>query len=186
MASDTRIRRFTGAGPTETDVTGGTSRLSASDSATPTTTNPLFVPPVSVTYYSYWASFRLYGQNNAGTINNIRWYTDGVNSMGVGLSLTVGRSRTPGDAAVYIQATGTQGTTGDNMVTYSGTNHFIIDSQNAFQYTSENPLAVPGSFVGGGGAAYFGDFVVIQIAVGSNAQPGETTDEPMTFKYDET
>ena len=86
-----QIRRLTGAGPTATNITSINTRLNAEDAhSTAGTTNPI-LKPASGTNYSYWAVFRLfYNGAGTGTINNIRWFTDGTNSFGTGRTMRVG------------------------------------------------------------------------------------------------
>jgi len=84
-----------------------------------------------------------------------------------------------------VQATGTSGTTGTQLLiaNYSG----ITPSppNDAFgTYTSGSPLSVAGSQAGTGD---FGDWVVYQIAVASTCTtPGPTSQATFTYQYDET
>ena len=105
MAATVTIRRWTGASgsPVKTDITGGTTRASTSDSPTPGTSNPIPIPG-SGTKYSYWVSTRLSADTTpTGTINNIRWYADGANNFGTGVTC-VGNTATTYDQATVEQS----------------------------------------------------------------------------------
>jgi len=177
MAATVLIRRLTGAGPTATDITSINTRANAEDAhSTGGTSNPIQIPS-SGTNYSYWVVTRLdCTVAPSGTINNIKWYTDGANGFGTGVTCRVGT------ATGYVQATGTAGTTGTELTAgnYSG---FTLGNANAFTYTTGSPLSVTGSTTGIG---QFGDRVVYQIEVASTAGPGATSGETFTFRFDET
>ncbi len=108
MAATVTIRRLTGAGPTSTDVTSINTRANAEDAhSTAGTTNPIQIPAAG-TNYSYWVVTQLSADTSpSGTINNVKWYTDGANGFGTGVTAK-------GNTATgYVQATGTPGTTGN-------------------------------------------------------------------------
>jgi hypothetical protein len=116
----------------------------------------------------------------SGTVNNIKWYTDGTNNLGTGVTEKVQT------ASVYGQATGVAGTSGTqltsaNYTTAGGT--LAGAPVDAFTYTSGSPLSVTGSTTSTGD---LGDFVVWQIEVASTASSGASGSETMTFKYDDT
>lgn len=182
MVATVTIVRWTGvsSGPTKTAIQGTTDRASTSDTQTPGTANPIPVPATSGTNYSFWVATRLSATAAAATaINNIKWYSDGTNSMGTGVSLNVAT------ASIYKQASGTTGTTGDQL-----TSSFYTSSLNpsvatdAFAKTSAAPISVNGSI--GTVTGDISDFVVYQVAVISTAGPGVTTAETLTWTYDET
>lgn len=181
MAADVQIRRKTGATPTNDNITSINTRLSTSDNHyTTETTNPIPIPGAG-TNYSFWCCTQLFANTApTGTIDNIKWYTDGTNSLGTGVSLNVAT------ANVYDQATGTTGTTGTELTVANygnGTTDLDGAPSNAFAYNSGSPLSVTGSTTGTGD---FGDLVVFQSAVGSTASAGATTTETITWQYDET
>jgi len=176
MANATvQIRRWTGASgsETKTDVTGINSRLNAYDGhSTADTTYPIKIPS-SGTNYSYWGSFRLYVSANASahTLDNVKWYTqDGTNNFTTDVGLNVGTTNS------YTQATGTSGETG---------NASSVATTNAFTYTSSNMLTVTTSSTTSA-SVDLGDFVVLQITVGSSAVAGPTGQETMVFQYEES
>lgn len=174
-----QIHRLTGAGETGVDITDINTRLNAEDAhSTAGTTNPILKPETG-TNYSYWAVTRLYydGQGD-GTINNIRWFTDGSNNLGTGRGLVANT------ATGYTQATGTEGETGTELTT--GNYATLAGAPtNAFDRTSASPLAVSGS-VTDPDNEYFGDYVVIQATIGDNADAGAGSSETLSWRYDTT
>jgi hypothetical protein len=183
MAATIQIRRQVGAGPTNYDITSINTRLSTSDNHyTTQTTNPIPIPP-SGTKYSFWAPFQLYAATTpAGTIDNIKWYSDGTDSLGTGISMKVA------SANVYDQATGTTGDTGDELTVAAygnGTTDLDAAPVDAFGKTSGAPFAITGSITNPS-TGNFGDLVVVQSAVISTASAGTTPTETITWKYDET
>lgn len=176
-----KIFRRTGASgsPTDTDVTSINSRLNAVDShSTGGTTNPVKIPN-SGTNYSYWGSFRIKVTSNTGsnTIDNMKFYTDGSNNFGTGISGVVA------SASGYAQATGTQGTTGDELTTsnYADLNESPSD---AFGYTSGSALDLTTSGTGTSASGFIGDYAVYQIQVDDTASVGASSQETNTFQYD--
>lgn len=130
---------------------------------------------------SYWCVTRL--DVTAGTyttINNLKWYTDGGNSLGTGVAMKVAT------ATSYVQATGTSGTTGDALSNVTGGYGGTLSGipANAFTYTSGASLSVSGT-TSSSATGQFGDRVVYQIEVDSTAGPGTTTAETITWSYDE-
>jgi hypothetical protein len=181
MAATVDIKRWTGASgsPTKTTITGINTRANAEDAhSTGGTTNPIQIPAAG-TNYSFWVASRLSaGTSPSGTINNIKWYTDGSNNFGTGVTCKMNT------ATGYVQATGTAGTTGDILNT---TNYSTLAgaTSDCFGFTSGSPKSVTGS-ISNPSTGDFGDFVVYQIEVGTSASPGATAQETFTWKYDET
>lgn len=177
MAATVKIRRWTGATPTKTDITSINTRLNAEDAHSTGGTGNSILIPAAGTNYSYWASFALQiTAITGGTVNNIKWFTDGANGLGTGVGLVVNT------ATAYTEATGTPGETGDILNT---TNYPDLAgaASNAFAYTSASPLAVTGSATGTGDV---GDLVVAQVTVASTASQGATPQETITWRYDDT
>ena len=177
MAATVQIVRLTGAGPTATDITSINTRANAEDAhSTAGTTNSILVPAAG-TNYSYWVVTRLnVTAITSGTVDNIKWYTDGANNFGTGVTAKVST------ATGYTQATGTPGTTGLQLTTgnYPTLAGAPVD---AFTYTSGAPLSVSGTTTATG---QVGDRVVYQIEVGTTAASGATAAETFTWKYDDT
>jgi len=176
MAATVIINRLTGAGPTLTDITSINTRANAEDAhSTAGTTNSILVP-VAGTNYSYWVVTRLnVTAITAGTVDNVKWYTDGANNLGTGVTMKANQ------ATAYTQATGTAGTTGLQLTV--GNYATVTTPVDAFTFTSGAPLAVTGTTSATGG---FGNYVVYQIEVGTTALSGATATETLTWKYDDT
>lgn len=181
MAATVLIRRWTGAGPTKTDITSINTVANASDAHQATasgSSNPIRIPSSS-SNYSFWVTTALQVTvTPAGTINNLRWYTDGANGFGTGVTCIVQT------ASSYVQATGTAGTTGIELTTG---NHAGLSGApvNAFTLTSGAPLSVTGT-ISNPSTGDVGDQVVYQLVVGTSAGPGVTGSETFTWIYDET
>jgi hypothetical protein len=180
MPATVTIRRWTGSSgaPVKTDITSANTRASTSDAPSPGTSDPIPIPGAG-TVNSFWVVTRLSCDVTPdGTINNIKWYSDGSNSLGTGVTC-VGQ-----DASAYDQATGTQGVNGDTLNT---TNYPALSGAPAsvFTFTSGSPKAIAGSITNPS-TGDFGDFFVYQIQVGTTASAGTTPTETFTWQYDET
>lgn len=177
MAATVLIKRYTGAGPTATDITSTTNRMSTSDVTAPGTSDPIPIPAAG-TNYSYWVVTRLdvtVAPTNG--INNLKWYSDAV-SFGTGLVCS-------GNTATgYVQATGTQGTTGIQLTTG---NYATLSASAAdvTTFTSGSPKTVNGTIANTTGSGTFERFVY-QLAVGTTAGVGTTTARTFTWQFDET
>ncbi len=186
MVATVKVYRYTGASAaTGTDITSINTRANSYDGhSTADTTYPIQIPAAG-SNYSYWVSTRLNCTSlPSGTINNLRWYTDGSNGLGTGVTMKAAKASTGADSG-YRQATGTPGTTGTELSTG---NHSGLDATpaDAFTFTSASPLSLTGSVSSGGATGAFGDYVVYQIIVASTASPGATSTETLTYKFDET
>ncbi len=179
MAATVTIRRHTGAGPTKTDITSINTRANAEDAhSTAGTTNPIQIPAAG-TNYSYWVATRLsVDVTMAGTINNLKWFTDGTISFGTGVTCKMNT------ATGYVQATGTAGTTGIQLTT--GNYATLAGAPtDAFAFTTGSPKSVTGT-MSNPSTGDLGDYCVYQIEVGTTAGPGATPSETLSFRYDET
>lgn len=184
MVATVIIERLTGAGPTRTAITSINTRANAFDShTTGDTANPIEIPSAG-TNYSFWVNTQL----NAtvapdNLIDNIEWFTDGVNSYGTGIGNVVAQAA----LASYTQAVGTPGVTGTelNDANYSGGTLTPATPTDSFAKTTGAPLAVTGSTSGTG---EFGNIVVWQVTVGTSATAGTkpASPETFTFRFDET
>jgi hypothetical protein len=179
MAATVLIRRWTGTTGSETksDITSINSRANAVDThSTGETSNPIR-KPASGTNYSFWVSTRLdCSVAPAGTIDNIRWFLDGTNNFTAGITM---KGNT---ATTYETATGTAGTSGNQLTT---ANHAGLDGApvDTFTHTSGSPKSITGSTTTTGD---FGAFFVYQIEASTAAVAGETGTETVTWRYDET
>ncbi len=179
MAATVTIRRLTSTGPTSGDITSINTRANAEDTNTTAgTSNPIQIPAAG-TNYSYWVVTQLsVDVTPAGTINNIKWYTDGANGFGTGVTCKMNT------ATGYVQATGTPGTSGTQLTT--GNYATLAGAPtDAFAFTSGSPKSVTGT-ISNPSTGALGDRVVYQIEVDSTAGPGATPQETFTWKYDET
>lgn len=170
MAATTEIRQYTGSGPTATAITN--LRHAATDAANDTS-NPI-VKPTSGSNYGYLATVALACTTTpAGSISNVKLYSDGGNGLGTGVTLKGGSSSS------YVQATGTSGVTGDLSSTYytSGTD--------IFTFTSGSPMSVSGS-LSNPSTGRISDYIRMQLAVASTVTAGTTPSETLTVRYDET
>ncbi len=184
MVATVIIERLTGATPDRTDLAGGNTRANAADAhTTGDTASPIEIPTAG-TNYSFWVNTQL----NASVapdnlIDNIEWFTDGVNSYGTGIGLLVAQAA----LASYTLAPGTIGVTGTelNDTNYSNGTLTPATPTDAFAEVTGAPLAVTGSTTTTGA---FGNVVVYQLTVLSTATPGTkpATPETITWRFDET
>lgn len=172
MAATVSVKQATGSGPTNTTITNLRFKT-ADDSSGSDTTYPL-VKPSSGTNYSYVAWVFLNADSTpTGTMNNVKFYTDGTNSYGTGVTVKGIQTGT------YAQATGTSGTSGDlsSTVYTSGTDMFT--------YTSASPLSVTGS-LSNPSTGKVANYVAMQMALSTSVSAGTLSAETFTFRWDET
>lgn len=179
MAAVISIRRWSGPAshPTKTDITGVNTRANTEDSHSSSgTANCLLIPAIGKNF-SYWVSTRLYIESiSKGTIDNIRWFTDGTNNFGTAVAC-VGNT-----ADSYTPASGIPGQTGLEL-SLSNCPTLTSEPVDIFSFTPSSPKNLTGSAAKTGDV---GQFLVYQIQVGSAAQTGATAQETFTFKYDDT
>jgi hypothetical protein len=167
MPATLSVKQAVGATPTLTSITN--LRHNTDDTVNPGTTNPL-VRPAAGTNYGFWKTVFLNADTTpSGTINNIRFFSDGAIGW-TGVVLNAGTN------ASYTQATGTVGTTGD----VSG-----VATVDVATYTASAPLSVAGS-INNPSTGKISDYVVLQAAVGTTAVAGTLASETLTWRYDET
>lgn len=179
MSATVQILQHTGSSgsPTKTQVDGTNTRFHSADIQSSASTSSSILIPDSGTNYSFWRSLRLtITAITGGTVDNLRYYTDGSNNYGTGVTCKVATANS------YVQATGTDGETGDQLTVG---NHGDLDGapSDSFGYTVGSPLAVTGSSSATGD---FGDFIVEQLEIASTASSGVTAQETKTIKYDDT
>lgn len=179
MAATVDIKRWTGpvGTPVKDTITSIKTRANAYDThSTADTTNPILIPGTG-TNYSFWVATRLTAAvAPSGTINNIKWYSDGTPSFGTGITCL------GNDASGYVQATGTAGVTGDVLNT---TNYATLTTTpaNVFTFTSTAMKSIAGSTTT---TEDFGNFFVYQVNVDNTAGAGATGVETFTWQFDET
>lgn len=163
-------------------------RFKTADDATIDTANPCVVPAAG-TNYSYWKQCYLYCDNaDSNTLDNIKWYSDGTIGWGTGVTLMIGDElpvKNSGSDAGYEVATGTPGTTGNEMVAaHAG----LTGSTDAASLTSGSPLTVTisetDSHINAAGETT--NYVVHQVNIITTASAGLTSSETFTFQYDES
>lgn len=176
MSATVLIYRLTGtqATPTTTDVTSGSVHAGTQDA----NTSPCKIPvPTSGSNHSFWVNTQLNATAAPDNyLNNIKWYTDGGNGFGTGVTAIVST------ASQYASATGTAGSSGAILNT---TNHASLTGapSDLFLYTSSCKLAVAGSIAATTGS--FGNRVVFQLSVISTGVAGNTGAETITWEFDE-
>src|SRR3990172_1015752 len=177
MAAVVKIYRLTGtqATPTTTDVTTGSVHAGTQDA----NTSPCKIPvPTSGSNHSFWVNTQLSASVAPdNSITNIKWYSDGTNSFGTGVTAIVSM------ASTYASALGAAGSSGSVLNT---TNHASLTGapSDLFLYTSSCKLAVAGSIAATTGS--FGNRVVSQLSVISTGVAGNTGAEVITWEFDES
>lgn len=178
MAATVIINRINGAGAVLSPITGINTVVNMVDSQQSNaalSTNPIPIPPSGSTL-SWWAVTRLQCTvAPSGTINNIRWYTNGTNNWGTGVSC-LGNA-----ASAYTQATGSP----TNGTILNPTNYpsLVAATTNVNGFTSGAPATIAGSTTT---AVSFGNYFVYQFTILPSASPGVTTAQSFTWAYDET
>jgi hypothetical protein len=181
MPATVDIIRLTGVAPgTPSIITGINTRGNAFDTHTTADASNSVQIPVSGSNYSYWVNTRLTcSVAPAGTINNIRWYTDGGNNLGTGISMI-------GNAATgYTQATGTPGQTGSQLTVAAYTGGVLTAPVDPFTFTSATPKSMAGSLANPA-TGQFGSLFVYQFVLSAATVAGTSGQETLTWKYDET
>jgi hypothetical protein len=167
MAATVSVNQCTGAGPSTTTITN--LRFNTDDTANPGTVNPM-VKPAAGTNRSYWKTVYLNADTTpTGTINNCKIYCDGTISW-TGCTLYIGSTGT------YAQATGIEGTTGDDS---------SVATANITNYTSGASKQLTGS-IDNPNTGKITDYVVMQVDLTNSAVAGTLAAETLTFQYDET
>ena len=177
MTATVTTKIYTGAGPSENDLPASNLRFCASDDYNPGNTYPVPIPASSYNY-SYVKSIAFYVSVAPDTsITNIYLYTDGGLGWGTGVYVYVGNQY----PAAYVQATGTLGTTGNEMTTfYTG----ITTVSDFFGYTSAAPFG-PITQAATSGTGRYSYYVALQSRVGTTATSGAKAAETITWRYDE-
>jgi hypothetical protein len=185
VAATVQIIRKTGVAPgVAANITSINTRANADDiNSVASVVNPIKIPAVG-TNYSFWVNTRLnVTVTPSGTINNLKWFTDGTNNFGVGVTCVVAKASTGADAG-YREAVGVVAISGTQLTLLNNTG---LDAApvDAFTFTTGVPLALSGSITNPS-TGEFGDFVVYQTEIGITATPGATAMETWTWRYDET
>lgn len=157
------------------------------DNSTVDTAAPIVIP-TSGTNYSYAKSCYLYCDTAPSVqIDNVQIYTDGSSGLGTGVGVKIGDqfpTRNSGSTSGYVVATGTAGTTGNEITTfYTG----VTTVSDFFSFTSVSTkslsISESGSIINASGETT--DYFILQMTVASTASPGTTANETGTIQYDE-
>jgi len=167
MAATIQIHEMT-ALAAGTDKTSGTIRMKAADNQTVDANDPLVIPS-GADIYSYTKQVRPYMEAPPSTnVSNLRWYMDGSNDFGTGVTMQVKNEGTTWSANINTQLGGTT---------------------DLFAATSGSPLDGDGTdtgpFVPGDDDSYIGDLIKFQMTVASTASNGALSGEDLTLAYDE-
>jgi len=157
-------------------------RFKVADDATIDNNNPIPIPTDGSTNYSFWKQVYLYCDTAPDTqVDNVKFYTDG-SGFGSGITLNVGD-----EFPVKNSAADTGYDVADAAEIM--TNHTDVTAfSDAFGFTSGAPLSGPSISETSSIIVDIGDtsnYLVMQMAVTSDASPGDLADETMTFQYDE-
>lgn len=168
MAATIQIHEMTINADTGVDKTSGTVRFKAANNTTVDTNDPLVVPGAG-SDYSYTKLLRLYMEAPpASSISNIRWYTDGANGFGTGITVTIKNL-----GVTYAAQFDTLQSGGTDIFTYTSGSPLNGDGTDA------------GPFVPGDDNTHIGDLLEAQMAVASTASNGVLTAETLTAAWDE-
>jgi hypothetical protein len=164
MVATVTIGEKNGAGGTYTNKTSDVIRMKNADNATVDSSNPMVIPGSGSDWsFEKWLRLKIGATGPAVQITNAKFYTDGANGMGTGVSLWA--------KAVSSFATPAEGTASTGYT-------------DAFSYTSGSALSLgAGPFTAIN--TEFGDHVVLLLQVASTATQGSTPTETVTFTYDE-
>jgi len=141
----------------------------------PGTTNPIPIPAAG-TKRSFWKSHCLNFGGTFTEITNVKIYTD-EGGFGTGITTNIG-NETIAEAS-YVEATGSVGDDGDEMVASHGG---ITGKVDLFGYGSAAPKDVDAGPISAPGRC---KHVVLQMDVADTASPGELSPETITWQYDE-
>lgn len=163
-------------------------QMRTDDTAVVDTAAPIVIPAAGTNFSFVKSSYLFVDVAPSLQINNVKFFTDGVNGLGTGVGQVVGTQlpvRNSGSTAAYIVATGTIGTTGNEMTTfYTG----ISATTDVFTLTSGSPKSITISEAGGimNAVNETTDYVVFQMTVANTASPiSATPNETGTWRYDE-
>jgi hypothetical protein len=182
---------------TTVDAGAAPARYKTKDEATSDLNYPCVIPGTGVIHYSYWKSHCLDLSATFTRINNVRWYTDGVTDTWTfgtaGMVVVAQLDATPTvtaqgcPVASYDQATGTEGTTGDDLYDVTDGHAYYKTGVGAapvdvITFTDVAPMVVD---LGNHDAAEKTKHVVTQVIIDDDATQGLQPDSTFTFMYDE-
>lgn len=167
MAATIQIHEMTTSATNGVDKTSGTVRFKAANNTTVDTNDPIVIPGAG-SDHSYTKKLRAYMEAPPDTnVSNLRWYTDGGNAFGTGVTCT----------AINL---------GTTFGSHVDTDHSGTD---VFTYVSGSPLDGDGTdtgpFTSADDNSYIGDIIELQLHVASTAINGALTAETLTLAWDE-
>ena len=179
------LEEWNGAGPSYTDAT--TAIMCTSDTASPSSNYPVKIPSAGYNY-SYWKHIGLYIEGDYTAVSNIRLYCDGTVGWNYGTNgeLRIGhRDSDPIGCPTgsYDQASGTEGTTGDDVETHTYYSAQSNKSDNMEDYTSGNAAVIDNATYTTNGVRTRA--AVLQVKLDTDATQGLQSTEVLTFLYDE-
>lgn len=162
-------------------------RFKTNDNHTIDAVDPIPIPAAG-SKYSYWKSIYLEATTAPDTqVDNLRFWSDG-GGFGTGITLNVADDtlvKTNASDAGYIEAVGTPGDTGTEIITgHSG----VSAVTDVFSLTEGGTTHDPGISESGNIIDAIGEtsnYICMQMTVASTASPGNLADEDLSIKYDE-
>lgn len=195
MVATVNIQEYNGVYPgTPTTITQG--RYCTMDSYNPQLLNPCVVPGAGQLNLSYWKHHNVLFSGDFTQISNIRWYTSGgiktAWNLGTSGGLFVGVKSTGDNGcpiAEYKQATGTQGTTGNDMDDVSVGHEYYRSGSTNHAVPMNADLCVVGSTLLVDSGPYTSEasckMVTTQVVIDDDATQGDKANQSLTFRYDE-
>lgn len=174
MAATVTILEWNGTSgsQTSTDKTSGTIRYKAADNSTVDANNPL-VKPTSGSFRSFekWTRLHIGSTGPTGSITSPKFYTDGSNSFGTGITAFI-RTTNPGSYAT--PATPADDTGGTDQFSFTSASPKALDVANSGPFSGTN--------------TDFADFAVLWMTLATtvSAPQNPTASETLTYAYDET
>ena len=167
MPATIQIHELTTNADTGVDKTSGTVRFKNADNTTVDANDPMVIPGAG-TDHSFTKLLRAYMEAPPDTnITNMRWYSDGANGFGTGVTCT------------YV----------NRGVTYVAQNETDHTGTDLFTATSGSPIDGDGTdtgpFVPADDNTHIGDIIELQLHVASTASNGALTAEVLTLAWDE-
>ena len=148
--------------------TSSTVRFKDADDNVVDLNNPLVVPAAG-SIWSYTKKLRPYMEAPPDTqIDNLRWYTDGANGFGTGITV---KAKNLGVS--WVANYKTEMAAGSDLFGYVVGSPLDGDSVDAGPFTSADD------------DTHFGDLIELQMAIASTAAHGSLTPESITFAWDE-
>jgi hypothetical protein len=178
MAATVSTRELNGAGPTPTTVT--TIYHQTVDQSAQDNTN-ILMRPLAGSNYSYWKTIYLNCVTTPVTqINNVKFWSDGAIGW-TDITYNIG-DETPVIGS-YDQATGTAGSTGDEVVA----NHAAITGVTDIEtYAAEGSAKTITGSIANPNVGQISSLVILQLTIGTSAVAGTLSSETLTWGYDET